>query len=138
MREISKEGLKIRVGTIGIMTLEGTKMYLDQKKKIFPIPRYVYKIVEGSVQNKDEKGKKIDGSFRKISEVYLMFNNPYVTKSDIELEAREKFVNYTTEIKNINNNPDDDGCVPLGYIFKMSLENFENRLLVHADWQISG
>lgn len=106
------------------------KMYLDHTRKRIPIPRYVYKIVEGTVNKQ--------GTDREVSEVYIVFNNPYVWETTIKEEVGRIFGVYERVTCTENDpipEPTSDrfnrltkGCVPKGFAFKKSLTDFEEIL----------
>lgn len=105
----TREGLRVRAGTFGVMTLEGREVFLDPQTQRIPVPRFLYRLVTGQgVEN----------------EVYVTFNNPYVPIYEIREEVFEIFGD-VTEVEGIRNDHEDGTeFVPKGFTFKISAEDF--------------
>lgn len=109
-----ENGLKICVGTIGVMTLKNkmvdVEWYLDLKSdpKRIPVPRILYKRVEN------------------CDVVYLLFNNPHEKDENIIAEFDQMFGE--GKYARIDTNLDSKTGLPKkGFAVTMTLKVFDNN-----------
>lgn len=100
------EDLQIKVGTLGVFSLEGKDIYFDPDHGRLPVPRYVYKII--TTVSTGER------------QVYVFNNNPYETLENIVGEIEKTFGDKAVELSG--------GFVDVtkGYTFMVPFDDFVN------------
>jgi DNA/RNA endonuclease G (NUC1) len=105
VRKLAKtKDLHITIGVLGILKLDGKEIYLDRHNplnKRLPVPERFYKIVHNKTDD--------------TREVYVISNNPFADKKELEAEMRETFGDSAKTF---------DDNVQKGYTFTVPYDDF--------------
>lgn len=121
------DGVRVRAGGLGLMTLRGQEVFLDPEMQRISVPRYLYRFITYRVNEANQVQLK--------KEVYLTFNNPHVAIQDIQREVERIFGNVNYELGlHVTNVPEiTTQFVPKGLTFSVTIDTFMEGLNHYHD-----